>query len=72
VSVFNRRNAALGWLAWSVGKRVMKHKAKEAVPKVDTQTKRPNRTAIALLLAGAVGAAVFWRRRSAEDELSDE
>jgi hypothetical protein len=35
VSVFNRRNAALGWVAWAVGKRALKRKAKDAVPAID-------------------------------------
>jgi len=68
VSIFNRRNAAVGWLAWAVGKRVLKRKAKEAVPKVDSETKRPNKSAIALLIATAVGLATFWRSRSGDDE----
>jgi len=68
VSIFNRRNAVLGWVTWVVGKRVMKRKAKDAVPKVDPETKRPNRSAIALLVASAVGVATFWRRRTGDDE----
>jgi hypothetical protein len=68
MSVFNRRNAAVGWLAWAVGKRVLKRKAKDAVPAIDPESKRPNKSAVALLLAGAVGVATFWRRRS--DDLS--
>mgnify|MGYP001552382348 CR=1 FL=1 len=30
MGVFNRRNAAVGWLTWIVGKRVLKKKAKDA------------------------------------------
>jgi hypothetical protein len=68
VGVFNRRNAAVGWLTLAVGKRVLKRKAKKAAPSVDPETKRPNKSAIALLLAGAVGLATFWRRRSGGDD----
>jgi hypothetical protein len=68
VGVFNRRNAAMGWVAWAVGKRVLKKKAKDAVPAIDTETKRPNKSAIALLIAGAVGVATFWKKRSEDDE----
>jgi MYXO-CTERM domain-containing protein len=68
VSVFNRRNAALGWVTWVVGKRVLKQKAKDAVPAIDTESKRPNKSATALLVAGAVGALTFWRRRSGDEE----
>lgn len=64
MSVFNRRNAAVGWLTWTVGKRVLKKKAKGAVPSVDPETKRPNASALALAAAGVLGALTFWRRRS--------
>jgi hypothetical protein len=68
VSVFNRRNAAVGWVTWAVGKRVLKRKAKGAAPSIDPETKKPNRSAIALLVAGAVGALTFWRKRAGDDE----
>ena len=67
MGVFNRRNAAVGWLAWAVGKRVLKKKAKDAVPSIDPESKKPNKSAIALLVAGAVGALTFWRKRSGDD-----
>jgi hypothetical protein len=68
VPVFNRRNAAVGWLALFVGKRVLKRKAKQAAPALDPESKRPNKSAIALLLASVVGVATFWRRRSGDEE----
>jgi hypothetical protein len=64
VGIVNRRNAVLGWAAWLVGKRVLKRKAKAVVPAVDPETKRPNRSALALVFATAVGVATFWRRRT--------
>jgi hypothetical protein len=64
VSVFNRRNAVVGWLALSVGKRVAKKKAKSAVPSIDTESRKPNKSAIALVVASAVGAVTFWKKRS--------
>lgn len=67
MSVINRRNAVMGWLAWGVGKRVLKKKAKGAVPTVDTETKRPNKSAIALLIASAAGVLTFWRKRSGDE-----
>jgi hypothetical protein len=67
VGIFNRRNAAVGWLTWMVGKRVLKKKAKDAVPTIDPQSKKPNKSAIALLVAGTVGALTFWRKRSGDD-----
>ena len=68
MGVFNRRNAAVGWVTWMVGKRVLKKKAKDAVPSIDTETKKPNKSAIALLIAGTVGALTFWRKRSGDDD----
>lgn len=63
MTIFNRRNALLGWLAWTVGKRVGKRKAREAVPTIDRETKRPNKPAIVAALAAAGGALLFWRKR---------
>ena len=68
MSVFNRRNAAVGWMAWAVGKRVLKKKAKDAVPAIDAETKKPNKSAIAVLVAGALGALTFWRKRSGDND----
>ena len=68
MGVFNRRNAAVGWLTWLVGKRVLKKKAKDAVPAIDPQSKKPNKSAIALLVAGAAGALTFWKKRSGDDD----
>jgi hypothetical protein len=68
MGVFNRRNAAVGWLTWVVGKRVLKQKAKGAAPSIDPQSKKPNKSAIALLIAGAAGALTFWRKRSGGDD----
>ena len=67
MGVFNRRNAAVGWVTWAVGKRVLKKKAKSAVPTVDPASKKPNKSAVALLVASAVGALTFWRKRSGDD-----
>jgi hypothetical protein len=66
VGFFNRRNAFLGWLVWTIGKRVAKRKAKAAVPLIDTESKRPNVPAVVLALAGAGAFAYFWFRREGE------
>ncbi len=42
MSIFNRRNAAVGWLSWLVAKRVLKKKAREVVPGTVEGTKRPH------------------------------
>jgi hypothetical protein len=72
MAVFNRRNAAVGWLALFVGKRVLRRKAKQAVPALDPESKRPNKSAVALLAASVVGVATFWRRRSENEETEPE
>lgn len=68
MGVVNRRNAMVGWLALAVGKRVLKRKAKSAVPAIDTETKKPNKSAIALLVAGTVGVLTFWKKRTGPDD----
>jgi hypothetical protein len=68
MGIFNRRYALLGWLAWTVGKQFARRKAKAAVPGVDTKTKRPNRSLVALGLAAAGAAAFFFLRRGGEGD----
>jgi hypothetical protein len=62
----------MGWLTWTVGKRVLKRKAKGAVPSIDTETKRPNKSAIALFAASVAGALTFWKKRSGSGDDSSE
>jgi hypothetical protein len=71
VGIVNRRNAVVGWLTLMVGKRVLKRKAKDAVPSVDPETKKPNKSAVALLVASGVGVATFVRRRVGDDHSAD-
>jgi hypothetical protein len=68
VSIFNRRNAILGWLTWLGAKTYMKSKAKDAVPGTVEGTKRPNKGAIIAALAAVGGVLLFWRRKSGGDE----
>ena len=72
MSVFNRRNGVVGWVVWSVGKRVIRREAKRAarraVPSIDTQSMRPNKSAVALIVASGLGAATFWKKRSGGGE----
>ena len=72
MGVFNRRNAVVGWMTWTVGKRVLRHKAKDAVPTIDTETKKPNKSAIALLVATTVGVLTFWKKRSGGSDEPDD
>jgi len=65
MGIVNRRNAVLGWGIWKVTKRVAKRKAKSAVP--STESGRPNKSLLAVGLAGMVGALTFWRKRRGDE-----
>jgi DNA-directed RNA polymerase specialized sigma24 family protein len=68
MGIVNRRNAVLGWAAWQIGKRVARRKAKSAVPSIDPETKRPNKSAVAAAIAALVGGLVFWKRQRGDGE----
>ena len=68
MSIFNRRNAVMGWLSWLVAKRVLRRKAKDVVPGTVEGSKRPNKGAIATALAAVGGVLWFWRRKGSSDE----
>ena len=72
MSIVNRRNAMLGWLTWLTAKRVLKKKAKEAVPGTVEGSKRPNKGAIVSAFAALGGALWFWRRKSSDEPPSSE
>lgn len=63
MAIVNRRNALVGWAAIKVGKRVARKRAKEVVPGTVADTIRPNKSAIAVAVAGVGGALLFWRKR---------
>jgi hypothetical protein len=68
MAIVNRRNAVLGWTVWKVAKRVAKRKAKDAVPTIDTETKRPNKPLVFAFL-GALGGLLWFKcRRGGEGE----
>jgi hypothetical protein len=65
VGIVNRRNAAMGWAVWKIGKRVGKKKARGAAPGIEGG--KPNKSLVAVVLAATAGAAAFLRgRRSGE------
>ena len=67
MSVINRRNAVMGYLAWVGAKTLLKGKARKAVPSIDMEAKRPNKSAIALAVVSVLGVAAFWKHRSGSD-----
>jgi hypothetical protein len=67
MSILNRRNAVMGWLAWLGAKTLLKQKARQAVPGRVGGSWRPNKGAIAAGVAAVVGVLVFWRKSSGGD-----
>ncbi len=70
MGIINRRNAVVGWATIQVGKQVAKRKAKDVVPGIDREKKRPNKAAIMSALAAVGGALWFWRRKGGGDDVT--
>jgi hypothetical protein len=66
MAIVNRRNAVLGWTVWRVAKRVAKRKAKDAVPTIDRESKRPNKSLVFAFL-GALGGLLWFKRRGGDE-----
>jgi len=60
VSIVNRRNAVVGWLALTVGKQYLRQKA-------GNRNRAAVATAAAAAVAAVAGALVFWRRSADAD-----
>jgi hypothetical protein len=64
MTIFNRRNALLGWLTWTATKKYAEQKARSAAGVEGRRSKRG-------LVLGAVAAAgavlFFWRRKGDEE-----
>jgi LPXTG-motif cell wall-anchored protein len=60
MSILNKRNAVVGWVAVKVGKRVVKKKASTAVPSARSGG------AAAGALAAVGGALLFWRKKRSD------
>jgi hypothetical protein len=66
VSVFNRRNAVMGWAVWKIAKRAGRRKARDVAPTVEGG--KPNKSLVAVVLAAGAGAFALVRgRRAASD-----
>lgn len=62
MGIMNKRNAVLGWLTWTAGKRIAKKKVKGAVPgKSQSSSKR--KPALFAGIAAAIGGAALLKRR---------
>lgn len=70
MGIVNRRNAAVGWAALKIGKRVAKQKAKSVVPGAGGEGAGSALPKIAVPLAGLGAALLFWRRRH-DDGIDD-
>jgi hypothetical protein len=62
MSIFNRRNALLGWATWMVVKQKAKRDARRALPEKERRLIVP--AAVTAAAATAAGALLFWRRRA--------
>lgn len=70
MGIVNRRNAVLGWTAWRIAKRVLKRRARGAVPGRGGESRR-GRVAAVLAGVAALGAGLwFWRGRGDDGETS--
>ena len=66
-NVFSRRNAAVGWLALTVGRRALKQQKKKEA-KAKKHGHRPGKKTLGMLLVAGAGAVMFWKARSDGDD----
>ena len=71
MSIVNTRNAVIGWATVSVGKRLVKKKAKSVIPSRDGgPTGKKKAVKVVALVVTVAGAAAFWKakKRGGEEE----
>jgi uncharacterized protein HemX len=66
MSVFNRRNAFIGWLVLTLAKPVAKQKARAAARKAGSKKGGAVAASVAAVGAALAGLA-FWRKRRSSD-----
>ena len=70
--MLNRRKAMLGWLVYTAAKpivkRVVRSKARGAVPGTRAGSRAPNTPAIIAGLGALAAGLMFWRRRRGDDD----
>jgi hypothetical protein len=62
MAILNKRNAALGWAVWQVGKRLAKRRVRAAGPAAA-------RGGIAASVLAVLAGLLFWWRKRGGDEL---
>jgi hypothetical protein len=69
MTIVNRRNALLGWMAWQGAKTIAQRKARAAVPGKGDYAGL-NKSAIATIVASVVAAAAgaVWFLRKSSDQ----
>lgn len=68
MTIFNRRNAALGWATWTIAKQVAERKARSAAKPEEDGSGKKKKTLVIGALAAAGAVVFFWRRRDSGDE----
>jgi LPXTG-motif cell wall-anchored protein len=70
--MLNRRKAFIGYLVYAIGKpvakRVVKRKAKAAVPGTREGSRLPNTSAIVAGAGALLGGLLFWRKRRGREQ----
>jgi hypothetical protein len=64
VTIFNRRNALLGWLTWNATKKYAERKARSTA---GVESKRSKRALVLGAVAAAGTVLFFWRRKGDEE-----
>jgi hypothetical protein len=74
--MLNKRKALIGYLVYAIGKpvakRVLKRKAKAAVPGTREGSRVPNTSAIVAAVGALLGGLLFWRKRRGREEESPQ